>query len=188
MCRVPGKTLKPSTIITMYPALFNQRYEQLTRRRKEVLHRLLKGEKDEDIAISLDIKQATVRKHVEEICKIFGLKNKPGERYPQRPKLIELFRDYKPELVQADSSPAVPEVDIITDKSHLVAIMAMAGVGKTTLTQKLAEQIPGEFDYIIWCRLREKRPAAKIIADFRKFLSHHQEIDLLIVSEKKSPG
>ncbi|MGF1675567.1 MAG: NB-ARC domain-containing protein, partial [Rivularia sp. (in: cyanobacteria)] len=67
---------------------------------------------------------------------------------------------------------------LINDKCRLLTILAMGGVGKTALALKLAEEVNGEFDYIIWRSLREAPTVEKIIADVVKFLSQQQEVDL----------
>lgn len=67
---------------------------------------------------------------------------------------------------------------LIDDKCRLVTILAMGGVGKTALSVKLAQEVSGEFDYIIWRSLREAPTVEKIIADIIKFVSQQREIDL----------
>jgi len=67
---------------------------------------------------------------------------------------------------------------LINDKCRLVTILAMGGVGKTALAVKLAQEVNGEFDYIIWRSLREAPTVEKIIADVVRFLSQQQEVDL----------
>jgi len=39
---------------------------------------------------------------------------------------------------------------IVSDRYRLVALLGMGGIGKTALSVKLAEQIQGEFEYVIW--------------------------------------
>lgn len=86
-------------------AKFHEVLDGLTRQQRRVLDQLLGGAKDQHIADSLQIDRTTVRKHIEAICKAFGLKNPPGERYSKRLELISLFCRYKPELVQQNVSP-----------------------------------------------------------------------------------
>ena len=67
---------------------------------------------------------------------------------------------------------------IVDDRCRLVAILGMGGIGKTALSVKLAEQIQGEFEYVIWRSLRNAPPLEQILADFIQFLSNQKEIDL----------
>jgi len=79
---------------------FEAIFEGLTPRRREVLLKFLANESDEAIANSLHITKATVRKHIEEICKAFGLSNDfSDERRSKRQDLVALFAKYKPELL-----------------------------------------------------------------------------------------
>ena len=79
-----------------FDAIFNG----LTDRRKEVLLKLLANQTDAVIAKSLNIAKSTVRKHRQEICEEFGLKNEfPDERHSKLRELISLFAKYKPELL-----------------------------------------------------------------------------------------
>lgn len=61
---------------------------------------------------------------------------------------------------------------------RLVGLLAQGGIGKTALSVKLAQQIQGDFKYVIWRTLRESPPLEKILADLIKFLSNQQEITL----------
>nr|WP_242033215.1 tetratricopeptide repeat protein [Coleofasciculus sp. FACHB-129] len=73
--------------------------------------KFLAGETDKSIAQSLGIEASTARKHIQEICNAFGLKNQPGERYSLRSELIKLFRRHKPELVSQATLELSPEVE-----------------------------------------------------------------------------
>jgi WD40 repeat protein/acyl-CoA-binding protein len=67
---------------------------------------------------------------------------------------------------------------IVDERCRLVALLAQGGIGKTALSVKLAQDIQGEFKYVIWRSLRESPPFEKILADLIKFLSNQQEITL----------
>jgi WD40 repeat protein len=67
---------------------------------------------------------------------------------------------------------------IIQDSCRLVALLGMGGIGKTSLSIKLAQQIQDEFEYVIWRSLRNAPPIQEILADFIKFLSNQQATDL----------
>ena len=92
---------------------FDRVLNGLTPRRKEVLLKLLAGETDKAIAQCLTIEVSTVRKHIQEICNTFGLKNQPGEHYSQRPDLIDLFTKFKPDWVKQRSLCITSEPDTV---------------------------------------------------------------------------
>ncbi|WP_414570171.1 tetratricopeptide repeat protein [Nostoc sp. CCY 9925] len=97
---------------------FNAVFNGLTERRREVLLKLLANETDEAIAKSLHIQKSTVRKHREEICKLFGLNNEfPDERRSKLPELIALFAKYKPELLNQNTSELSQTENFSQDKT-----------------------------------------------------------------------
>jgi len=71
---------------------------KLRAQQREVLELFLLGNSDEDIAKSLYFTKSNVRHHISETCKLFGFKNKAGERGRQRHKLKPLFAKYQPNL------------------------------------------------------------------------------------------
>ncbi|HEY9650871.1 MAG TPA: NB-ARC domain-containing protein [Coleofasciculaceae cyanobacterium] len=66
---------------------------------------------------------------------------------------------------------------IVQDKCRLVSIIGMAGIGKTALTVRCAEQIQSEFDYVIWRSLQHVPPINELLVDWLKVLSNGQDID-----------
>jgi len=90
---------------------FENKLNNLTPKREEVLRKVLAGESDPSIAQSLNIQEATVRKHIEILCKTFlGTPDFPGER--RREELIDLFKTYKPEWVRIDGGDTEDKIDI----------------------------------------------------------------------------
>ena len=84
---------------------------------------------------------------------------------------VELFYGRTTELIQLKRW-------ILTDGCRLVALLGMGGIGKTSLSVKLAQQIQGKFEYVIWRSLRNAPPLRDILRDFTQFLSGEQDTDL----------
>ncbi|MGB3532202.1 MAG: NB-ARC domain-containing protein [Microcoleaceae cyanobacterium] len=101
----------------------NQRLDQLTARRREILEVFLAGKTDEEIAKDLNITKSTVRKHIQIICKHFQVKALPGSRC-KRYELIKLFQEYKPELLKnnklVDHNKITETTEAITSRCDLV--------------------------------------------------------------------
>jgi hypothetical protein len=92
---------------------------------------------------------------------------------------ISTFYDRTSEL-------ATLEQWILHDGCRLITVLGIGGIGKTTLTVKLAREIVdcqetlntpslGKFDYIIWRSLRNAPPLATLLADLILFLSNQQD-------------
>lgn len=64
------------------------------------------------------------------------------------------------------------------DRCRTVTILGMGGMGKTTLSVKLAEQVQDGFDYLIWRSLRHAPALSELIADVMLVLSNQQEVKL----------
>ena len=67
---------------------------------------------------------------------------------------------------------------ILQHHCRLIGLFGMGGMGKTSLSVKLAKQIQGEFEYVIWRSLRNAPPLQDLLADLIQFLSNQQETDL----------
>jgi len=79
---------------------FNSTLEQITKTQRKVLGKFLAGNTDEAIAQSLGLNDtSTIRRHIANICRLFELKNEEGEHFSYRQELIEVFANFRPDLV-----------------------------------------------------------------------------------------
>lgn len=67
---------------------------------------------------------------------------------------------------------------IIDDYCRLVAVLGMGGVGKTTLTAELVQQVQEQFKYIFWRSLQNAPPLEHILQQCIQFVSGQQRADL----------
>ena len=59
---------------------------------------------------------------------------------------------------------------VLGDRCRTVALLGMGGAGKTALSVKLAQQLQGHFDCILWRSLRNAPPLTDVLADIFGFL------------------
>lgn len=62
---------------------------------------------------------------------------------------------------------------ILGDRCRLVEIFGMGGMGKTTLSVKLAQKIQDQFDIVIWRSLRNAPTVNELLTDLLKIFSYH---------------
>ncbi len=67
---------------------------------------------------------------------------------------------------------------LIQEQCRFVSILGMGGIGKTALSVKLAQQIQGKFEAVIWRSLQDAPPLDVILSDWIPFLSRQQETEL----------
>ncbi|MEH2257433.1 NB-ARC domain-containing protein [Nostoc sp.] len=63
---------------------------------------------------------------------------------------------------------------IVRDRARVVTLLGMGGMGKTALSVKLAKQLQGEFEYVIWRSLRHAPFFHDKVTECIKILSHQQ--------------
>ncbi|MGV2831620.1 WD40 domain-containing protein [Myxosarcina sp. GI1(2024)] len=64
---------------------------------------------------------------------------------------------------------------ILGDNCRLVALLGIGGIGKTALGLKLAQQIQGEFECVIWRCLRDVPPLKALLTQIVPLISNQQE-------------
>ena len=167
----------------------------LTPRQRQVLQLFLEGKSDEEIATTLTVEPSTVRHHLANICKAFGLANLDGERYSHREELRSLFAertvnqtpvaaekradDVEPEfpggLLEWKSPfyiyrPPIEErcTKEILKPGSLVRIRAPRQMGKTSLLHHLSSKAQVEGLQTVRLNLRQAEP--KVLKDLDGFL------------------
>ena len=65
---------------------------------------------------------------------------------------------------------------IVCDRTKVVALLGMGGIGKTTLAVMLAERIHKQFERLIWRSLKSAPPIQSLLESLIQFLSQRQEI------------
>ena len=67
---------------------------------------------------------------------------------------------------------------IIQNECRLVALLGMGGIGKTALSVKLAKEIQGEFEYVIWRTIRHACPLKELLGSMLEFLTNTNQTQL----------
>lgn len=178
----------------MKAADFEIVFDLLTPKQRRVLQQFLAGETDEAIATTLYLEPATIRRHLANICKEFGLSNTEGEHYSYRDQLIALFVQFKPDWVAPHligCSPAPEEfpgrplgadsplyldrppieaqcMKELLKPGALIRIRAPQRLGKTSLLQRLMAKAQTEGYRVIRVDLRQAD--ATLLTDLDAFL------------------
>jgi hypothetical protein len=181
----------------MKEAKFKAIFEELTPKQRRVLHAFLSGKSDEAIATATVVETATVRRHLANVCKAYGLSNSQRERYSYREELIDLFVQHRPELVHSSllqpllvqpPDPEFPGSPLMLDSCFYIArppieaqcareirkpgalirIRAPQRMGKTSLVQRLiAEATTIDYHTV---RLNLRQAEASCLTDLDTFL------------------
>ncbi|MBE9042551.1 pentapeptide repeat-containing protein [Oscillatoriales cyanobacterium LEGE 11467] len=64
---------------------------------------------------------------------------------------------------------------IIGDRCRLVALLGMGGIGKTSLSVKLAQQLQGDFECVIWRSLRNAPTLETLLGELVPFVSEQED-------------
>ena len=67
---------------------------------------------------------------------------------------------------------------IVQDRCRLVTLLGMGGMGKTSLSVKLAEEIQSDFEFLIWRSLRDAPPIDELLTTLIQILSQQQDTNL----------
>ena len=67
---------------------------------------------------------------------------------------------------------------IINDCCRLITLVGIGGIGKTSLSAKVIQNIKDNFDFTIWFSLRNATPPLEIISNLLQVLSNGEEVDL----------
>ncbi len=75
---------------------------------------------------------------------------------------------------------ATLETWIVAERSRLVGLLGIGGIGKTALSVRLGQQIQEQFEYVIWRSLRNAPPFETLLGELVTFLSQQQETEAKI--------
>ncbi|MEG3971932.1 NB-ARC domain-containing protein [Microcoleus sp. T2B6] len=95
-----------------------------------------------------------------------------------------------PEL--GDFFDRTPELDTLTtwilqQRSRLIALTGISGIGKTSLAVQLLQQIKDEFECVIWCSIDASYTPDEFEHKLIQFFSHSEKQDLSPTNQKRLP-
>jgi hypothetical protein len=131
--------------------------------------------------------QPTDRSSIERLFTSFGLTlDEDDYTFPSKADVL------KPDVLPRQDWGEAPDVSVfygreneitnleqwvVMDCCRLVVLSGMPGIGKTTLVVKLAKQIQGDFEYLIWRSLNYALSVQDILAALLKLRSNQQETE-----------
>ena len=74
---------------------------------------------------------------------------------------------------------------LLSDNCRLVALLGLAGSGKTTLSVQLAKQVQNEFDFVIWRSLRSASTPSDFLTNLIELFSNPQKPDVPLAEPSK---
>ncbi|MEG4457722.1 NB-ARC domain-containing protein [Microcoleus sp. N9_A1] len=116
--------------------------------------------------------------------------NQETSTNPQQTKNLHQDLSEMPEL--GDFFDRTPELDTLTtwilqQRSRLIALTGISGIGKTSLAVQLVQQIKDEFECVIWCSIDPSYTPDKFEHKLIQFFSHSEKQDLSPTNPKRLP-
>ncbi|GBG21162.1 WD-40 repeat-containing protein [Nostoc commune NIES-4072] len=165
----------------------------------EVLLYAVQDKSPNAIAKELGISAEAVRKRLSEVYKKFQVSGSGPGKLTKLQQVIE--SEYRASSVTMKpivnnhqdwgEAPSIRDVFygreaelsklkkwIVDDSCRLVALLGMGGIGKTTLSVKLSDEVQDNFEYFIWRSLRNAPPIQEMLANLILFVSDKKETDL----------
>ncbi|MDY6940592.1 MAG: AAA family ATPase [Cyanobacteriota bacterium] len=158
------------------------------------------GDDIAEIAEKLRANESAIRQRLSQVYKKFGVEGRGPVKLNKLQQLIRSrFREYgnRGEISQESAQPLpnlqrdrldwgeapdlpmfygrTEELETLEDwvvdrKCRLVALLGLGGIGKTALARKLAGQVEGKFDRLIWRSLRNTPPPDEQLEDWLDFV------------------
>jgi WD40 repeat protein/transcriptional regulator with XRE-family HTH domain len=73
---------------------------------------------------------------------------------------------------------------VLEERCRLVAVLGMGGIGKTSLTSRVAQDVAPSFERVYWRSLRDAPPPGELLAGAIGFLSDQQLVPSVAESER----
>ena len=175
----------------------------ISRAEQEALTLALEGCDIAAIAQKLGVHPNSIRQRFSQLYQKFEIEGKGPVKYNKLQKLIlSLYQQYQAanspkssslsqgKCIYLDSAPAAEvfygrkkELQtlkqwILGDECRLIALLGMAGIGKSCLAVKLARQLQHKFDCLIWRSLRYTPSLSEFLTELIRILPHQQQTEL----------